>query len=311
MRILLGMALGLTLALALALCYRARRRRRLAQLEAILQDMAAGNLNRRLVVDERSPWAEACFLLNDIMAGWQAAQVAKQAASQANRQMLTALAHDVRTPLASLRGYLELMAQAEGLTQEARADLAVALRKARELAAFMEQLFVWFKLRSGEQRLTLARVDLAEATRQAAARWVERWEQGGWQYELALPEEAVWVLADESALWRILDNLWQNVETHSQGSTVTVSIEQREKTISLVVADDGCGMSQAELAQAFNRCYSGQRARGDGQSSGLGLAIVAELAQLLGAVPRAGHAPGGGLQVSVDFVRADGERLEK
>lgn len=141
-----------------------------------------------------------------------------RAMEQANKQLLTSLTHDVRTPLTSLRGYLETLDNAALTAEERRADVQIVQTKAQELQRYVEQLFLWFKLANGEERCQVARGDWAEAVRRIAAEWLPRWEAAGWQYELTLPEQAVWVDFDRLACQRMLDNILSNALTHSGGS---------------------------------------------------------------------------------------------
>lgn len=276
-----------------------RHQQRRAEMETILADMANGNLNRRLVVRENDPWADVCYGINALAAVCQAEQKRMRAMEQANKQLLTSLTHDVRTPLTSLRGYLETLDNAALTAEERRADVQIVQMKAQELQRYVEQLFLWFKLANGEERCQVMRGDWAEAVRRIAAEWLPRWEAAGWQYELTLPEQAVWVDFDRLACQRMLDNILSNALTHSGGSQLTISMESGAEEAVLCVADNGQGVAEDELPHLFERLYTSDASRRQGQGSGLGLAIVRSLADAQGGRVWAESALGAGLRVFI------------
>lgn len=269
------------------------------EMESVLADMVSGNLNRHLVVRESDAWAEVCYGINALSAACQAKQRQMRALESANKQLLTSLTHDVRTPLTSLRGYLEALDSAALSAEERRADVQIVQRKAQELQRYVEQLFLWFKLANGEERCQPERGDWAEAIRRIAVKWLPRWEDAGWQYELALPEEAVWVRFDPVACQRMLDNILSNSLTHSGGSLVTLSLQTQAEEAVLCAADNGQGVAEEDLPHLFERLYTGDASRRQGQGSGLGLAIVRSLAEAQGGRVWAESAPGAGLRVFV------------
>lgn len=99
------------------------------EMESVLADMVSGNLNRHLVVRESDAWAEVCYGINALAAAYQAKQRQMRALESANKQLLTSLTHDVRTPLTSLRGYLEALDSAALSAEERRADVQIVQRR--------------------------------------------------------------------------------------------------------------------------------------------------------------------------------------
>ena len=108
--------------------------------------------------------AEINFELNAILAKSRGQFVKLQRAENANHQLLTDLSHDVRTPLASLTGYLESLDSQCAKNQEEY--IHVAYRKALDLKELTDMLFEWFKLASDEQRYMMVPYDINELTRE-------------------------------------------------------------------------------------------------------------------------------------------------
>lgn len=278
---------------------RNKRRKGWQEVETILADINSGNLNRRLVVRKSEEWAEICYGINTLVGHFQEEQRQMQAMERANEQLLTGLTHDVRTPLTSLRGYLEALDTDTLSAAQRQADLETAQKKARELQRYIEQLFQWFKLANGEESCQLRWGDWAEAIRRIAAQWIVRWEGAHWHYELDLPEESVMVRFDELAFQRMVDNILSNALIHSGGTQVRIRLWVEANEAVLAIADDGQGVKAEDVAAIFERLYTGDAARRYGQGSGLGLAIVQELAILQGGRVWAESAPGKGLQVFI------------
>ena len=290
---------------------RHKRQRCWQEVEEVLADLNSGNLNRRLVVREAEACAEVCFGINTLAGHFQEEQKQRQTMERANKQLLTGLTHDVRTPLTSLRGYLEALDTETLSAEQRRADLATAQKKAWELQRYIEQLFQWFKLTNGEECCQLCWGDWAEATRRIAAQWIARWEAAHWHYELDLPEEAVMVRFDELAFQRMVDNILSNALIHSGGTQVRMRLWVEANEAVLAIADDGQGVKSEDVKAIFRRLYTGDEARRHGQGSGLGLAIVQELASLQGGRVWAESAPGEGLQVFIALPLRSQENQEE
>lgn len=287
------------LAAVLALAARLRRvKAQLRAMEEILADVRQGNGNRRILVPERDLAAPLAYQMNEIVCGYEEKLSALRRAEEADRQLMTSLSHDVRTPLTTLIGYLGAVHR--GLVSGAQQDeaIAAARRKAYALKDYIDVLFDWFKLNSGEYPLSPIPVDLAELTRQLLADWVPMFEENALAYDIDIPEQPLTVRADPDAYARILNNLVQNVLAHSRASRISICLRAAGTDAQLCVADNGVGIARADLPHLFDRLYKCDRSR-SGQGSGLGLAIVQQLARQMGGAAAAQSKPGHGAEFIV------------
>lgn len=272
-----GAALVL-LAGLLALARRMRRlQARLREMEGVLAEIEAGNGGRRLLAAEGSPLAPLAYQLNGIVCRYEAELAALRRAGEANRQLMTSLSHDVRTPLTTLIGYLDAVHRGVAVGPEREEYLEIARRKSHELKDYIDLLFDWFKLNSDEYPLQLQPAELAELTRELLKDWVPVFEEAGLQYEVDIPGTPLPALLDADAYARILNNLLQNVLAHSGAGTVSLAVRQEGGALLVQVADDGVGIPPADLPHIFDRLYKCDKARG-GRGSGLGLSIAQQLA---------------------------------
>ena len=288
-------------AAALAACAALHRtRQKLAEIERAVADIRSGNGCRRILARPGEPAAALVYEINDIVQNYEGRLAALQTAQEANRQLMTSLSHDVRTPLTTLIGALDA-AHRGLLTGQAREEsLDAARRKAHELKDYVDALFDWFKLNSGEFSLQPRPVEAVELTRNFLADWVPLWEEQGMNYRLQIPEGPFRAALDPDAYRRILNNLLQNALTHSRAQCTSVTLTARDGALEVQVADDGVGIPAEALPHIFERLYKGDASRGS-RGSGLGLSIAQQLALRMGGSLTAASTPGKGAVFTLQF----------
>ena len=288
-------------AAALAACAALHRtRQKLAEIERAVADIRSGNGCRRILARPGEPAAALVYEINDIVQNYEGRLAALQTAQEANRQLITSLSHDVRTPLTTLIGALDA-AHRGLLTGQAREEsLDAARRKAHELKDYVDALFDWFKLNSGEFSLQPRPVEAVELTRNFLADWVPLWEEQGMNYRLQIPEGPFRAALDPDAYRRILNNLLQNALTHSRAQCTSVTLTARDGALEVQVADDGVGIPAEALPHIFERLYKGDASRGS-RGSGLGLSIARQLALCMGGSLTAASTPGKGAVFTLQF----------
>ena len=126
-------------------------REQLALIKDALEDIKCGNLNRRVLAKENDMTKQICYDINEIAIRNQARLIQQRQAEQAYKRLMTSLSHDVKTPLASLVGYLEAIENRIVSGEEKDEYIHVAFDKAQHLKHFVESLFEWVKLDAGEQ----------------------------------------------------------------------------------------------------------------------------------------------------------------
>jgi len=215
-----------------------------------------------------------------------------------HRAVIEDVSHQLRTPLAALRLRLDLLAQESA---EA-ADFAGALDEVARLSRLVDGLLAVARAENATPAAVTVQVEQVISERIAAWTPVAA-EQG---IQLTSPEmPPTFALIADGYLEQILDNLIANaLDAAREGNRITVSAATTQQRIQVVVADDGPGMSQAEMDRAFRR-FATSTAGG----SGLGLAIVYRLASSSGGSARLTGTEGGGLTVTVDLPRATPARL--
>jgi len=209
----------------------------------------------------------------------QAQHEATQAREDSRRRLLANISHDLRTPVASIGGYVDALQR--GLGDDPARYLAVIATKTDELAELTDDLFYEARLDSRDLVLASVPVDLAEAVRRAILGFEPQLSARGVQVNIAIPEEACMVEGDGLAVTRILGNLVSNAIRHGEGmTTMTVEVACDDARREVRLTNDGAALP-ADVERLFERGMAG------GGGAGLGLAIARELANRMGAVVRA------------------------
>lgn len=268
-------------------------RRQIKEVAEALSDVKNGNGNRRVLADPNQILSPLIYEVNDIIRTYEDRIAGFQQMEETNKQLMTSLSHDVRTPLTTLIGYLDAAHKGVVSGAEREEYIETARRKAYDLKGYIDVLFDWFKLNSDEFAMTIQRTEAAELTRNILIDWIPLLEDQGIEYSIEIPEQAVIVDLDPDSYMRIVNNLMQNVITHSQADAVKVFLTTQEGRMRLSVADNGIGIGKDDLKQIFSRLYKCDKGRSE-KGSGLGLSIAYQLAEKMGGQLTAESIPGQG-----------------
>lgn len=280
-----------------------RVRGQLSLIKDALMDIKSGNLNRRVLVRESDMTKQICYDINEIAMSSQSRLIQQKQSEQAYKRLMTSLSHDVKTPLASLVGYLEAVESKMVTGAEQEEYIRVAAEKAHHLKEFVTVLFEWVKLDAGEQIFHFELCDLNELSRNIMADWVPLLESHDLTYEIEIPETEYMTRVDSTAYTRILNNLLQNILTHSVASQVSLTVTETEQQAKIVVADNGKGISASDLPHIFERMYQCDRSR-SARGNGLGLSIAKELVSVHKGTITADSVPGAGTTFTITIPKA-------
>lgn len=279
-------------------------RRELKPLEsmaAAADDIAAGDLSRRVYPgDAGTEVGRLGFAFNGMLDGISDLVAEREQNSERMRQFLADASHELRTPVAAVRGYTDLY-RAGALDSTEQVDRAMERMgfESGRMGALVGDLLTLIQAdaESGEQGEA---VDLYQVLRGVVddARVIDRTRQ--WTLDGSESGSAI-VFGDRLRLHQLFANLLANVRTHTDaGSSASVTVRTMDTEVAVVVADNGPGVQEAELPRLFDRFYrvdtSRSRARG---GTGLGLSIVAAIVRSHRGRIVASHTPGGGLTVTV------------
>ena len=281
-----------------------RVKKQIAEITDALIDVKNGNGNRRILSAANEMVAPIAYEINEIVVSYENRLSLVRQTEETNRQLMTSLSHDVRTPLTTLIGYLD--AAHKGLvTGKDRDDyIETARRKAHDLKEYIDVLFDWFKLNSNEFALEIQSVEAAELTRNILIDWIPIFEDKQVDSNIDIPEQPVRVRLDTDSYMRILNNLIQNVISHSHADKIEIVLSKHGKNMKLLLADNGVGIEKEDLKHIFERLYKCDKGRSE-KGSGLGLSIVHQLVEKMGGNITVESVPGKGTEFALFFLLYD------
>ena len=258
-----------------------RVKKKIAEMTDALMDVKNGNGNRRILSAANELTAPLAYEINEIVVFYESRLSIVRQTEETNRQLMTSLSHDVRTPLTTLIGYLD--AAHKGIVRGKERDdyIETARRKAHDLKEYIDVLFDWFKLNSDEFVLEIHSVETAELTRNILIDWIPIFEDKQVDYDIDIPEQPVRVILDVDSYIRIINNLIQNVIAHSHADKIKITLSKKKNSMELILADNGVGIEKEDLKHIFERLYKCDKGRAE-KGSGLGLSIVHQLVEKMG-----------------------------
>ena len=281
-----------------------RVKKEISEISDALEDIKNGNGNRRILAETHELIALLAYAINDIILSYEKRLSAYQQTDETNRQLMTSLSHDVRTPLTTLIGYLD--AAHKGIVDGKERDdyIETARRKAHDLKEYIDVLFDWFKLGSNEFSMNIAEIDLTELTRNILIDWIPIFEDTQVDFTIDIPEQPFRVQIDPDGYMRILNNLIQNVISHNHADKIEIVLSEQNRNIKILLSDNGIGIDKEDLKHIFDRLYKCDKGRSE-KGSGLGLSIVHELVEKLNGTITADSTPGKGTIFTLFFPLID------
>jgi two-component system OmpR family sensor kinase len=268
-RVLVAMGIGLALALVGALVVAQALARRVRRLEVAAREVAQGRFIDPLPEDSKDELGQLTRTFNQMQAQLRQVDVAR-------KEFIATASHELRTPIFSLAGFVELL-QDEDLDEETRREF---LETMNEQVARLQKLSVDLldlsRLDAGSVELHPEPVDLAELARSVANEFTPALVDHETELELHLPSHGPEALCDPVRVAQIMRILLDNALRHTpSGTAISVGAARSNGTAGLIVTDRGPGLPSDSEIKVFERFYTGDAARG----AGLGLAIARELAE--------------------------------
>ena len=268
-RILIASAGALLIALLAGFLVAARLGRRVGRLERGARHVARGRFMDPLPVKSKDEIGQLTDTFNQMQEQLRRVDVAR-------KEFIATASHELRTPIFSLGGFVELL-QDEDLDEDTRREfLETMSEQVERLQKLSVDLLDLSRLDSDSVELHTEPVDLAELTRSVAGEFHPRLAEHGTDLVLDVPEDGPSASCDRERVAQIMRILLDNALRHTpEGTDVTVSATRYNGATELTVADTGPGLPAGARNKVFERFFTGDAARG----AGLGLAIARELAE--------------------------------
>lgn len=218
--------------------------------------------------------------VNDLGDGLRHALQEQMKSERMKADLITNVSHDLKTPLTSIINYVDLLKREELHNEKANKYLEVLDQKSQRLKQLTEDLVEASRASSGNVVLDIRRIDVKELLMQTSGEFVERFEARGLQLVENFPQNPQYVDADGRRLWRIIENLFRNVEKYAMPHTrVYLDLINDGKRVAFSIkniSENPLNISPEELTERFTR---GDESRST-EGSGLGLSIAKDLTEI-------------------------------
>jgi two-component system sensor histidine kinase BaeS len=271
------------------------------ELTAATQAMAAGDFNQRVTVHTHDEIGDLALSFNQM-----SADLAR--ASQLRKQMTADLAHDLRTPLSILRGYLEGLKESQ--IEGTPVLYTLMHEEVLHLQRLVEDLRVLSLVDAGELSLNRRQVDPSALLERTGLLYFVAAEQQGVQLRVEVTEDLPSIFVDTDRITQVLNNLVSNALRHTHEGEIVLSAWAIESRVYLSLRDTGSGIAAEDLPFVFDRFYRGDKARQrtDSASSGLGLAIAKAIVEAHGGEIQAESTVNAGTTFTLILPIAEGQK---
>jgi len=266
-------AVAIAVALAFFLSWRT-----LAPVKALTfasERLGRGDFSQRVQIKDRGELGELARTFNSMAGDLERAEKLRQ-------NMVADIAHELRTPLSNIQGYMEALR--DGMMKPDKETIRSLYEEASLLSRLVDDLQELSLAEASELKLVRQPEDIGELIRQAAAAVEAQEKTKGLSLAVELPKKLPPVNIDSRRIGEVLRNLLENAAAHtSQGDTITVAAKQWDRLVEVSVTDTGEGIPAEELPNIFERFYrvDKSRTRATG-GSGLGLTIAKRLVEAHG-----------------------------
>lgn len=257
----------------------------LEEIVSALGSISAGNLDINIPVRTGDELGKMADTVNNMAYRLKTTLEEERRLEKTKNDLITNVSHDLRTPLTSMLGYLDLITHKTDLEPEKlRKYSNIAYEQCGELKLLIDELFDFAKLNNPGMVINKTRIDLGEFLEQVMLGFIPSLEEAGMEYRLSLPDGRLLLYADPLLLARVFDNLLSNgIKYGKEGRRLDIELKKEAEEAIVSIINYGEAIEEGDLPYVFERFYRGDKARsGKNKGTGLGLAIVKSIVELHG-----------------------------
>lgn len=199
----------------------------------------------------------------------------KKSAERQLKQAIANMSHDLRTPLTSILGYIQLM-EDDGISDEERKQyLRIAKDRTKRLQTLLNDFFELSVIESVDYSLKLENLNIKSIVEETIINLYDKFNEKQIVPDIQMPKEKVSINADESATKRVIENLVSNAIKYSYRN-IAIILEKSKTTVDLTISNDAENLTEKDVELFFDRFYMADQTR-SGKGTGLGLSIAQSL----------------------------------
>lgn len=255
------------------------------KISASLQEISEGHFNTRIPVRGDNELSDIAMQVNHMAEEIEQLLEKEKQAEETKNELITNIAHDLRTPLTSILGYLDILSTRKDLTEETRQNyIRIAHDKAKHLQQMIEDLFGFTKLSYSKQTTNMQPIDIITLLAQLLDEFYPVFENNEMDYEYHPDASNFVIQGDATLLVRLFDNLINNaIKYGKEGKLLIVKTRTQKEAITVDIINFGKVIPQKDLDRVFEKFYRAESSRNSATGgTGLGLAIAANVARIHG-----------------------------
>ncbi len=249
-----------------------------------INQISQGNFGNRIEINNEDEFALLADKLNQMADDIKGIMENERRSEYAKNELITSVAHDLRTPLTSIIGYLDLVSSKE-LTQETqRKYIDIAYNKSKRLEKLIEDLFTYTKFNFGEVKANYNEVDMVKLLNQLVDEFYPSFSEYNLEYEFCPMAASAVIKADGDLLARAFANLISNAIKYGRdGKNILIELRKEESGVIITITNYGDIIPPEDLTRIFQRFYRVESSRSsETGGSGLGLAIAQSIITMHG-----------------------------
>ncbi len=258
----------------------------ITRLSTAIQNISEGDLNTTVDVVGDDEFSAMAANLNKMVEDIRRLMDKERESERTKNELITNIAHDLRTPLTSIIGYLELLSgpNSNMSAEMEKKYINITYTKAKRLEKLIEDLFGFTKLNYGKVSMKVTKVDIVKLLSQLLEEFYPNFMDKDLAYELQSNVPAKIINADGNLLARLFDNLINNaIKYGAEGKRIVVKIHAAESTVTVSVTNYGYVIPKEELPLLFEKFYRVEQSRSSNTGgTGLGLAIARNIVEMHG-----------------------------
>lgn len=245
-----------------------------------IKELSLGNFKARVYIKNDDEFALIAEYLNKMADDISVLMENERKNEKAKNELITSVAHDLRTPLTSIIGYLDLASRKSNIEKETQETyISIAYEKSKRLEKLIEDLFSYTKYSSGEVSPNYQEIDMVKFMEQMVDEFYPSFQEAELEYEFNTSHSQAVVKADGDLLARAISNLISNaVKYGKDGKIIKIKLQKSEDVVALTITNYGEVIPEKDLENIFDRFFRVENSRSsETGGTGLGLAIAKKI----------------------------------
>lgn len=247
-----------------------------------INEISQGNLDNKIVIKNEDEFAFLADKLNKMADDIKEIMENERRIEYSKNELITSVAHDLRTPLTSIIGYLDLVSSKKFDQETQMKYIGIAYNKSKRLEKLIDDLFTFTKFNFGEVKANYSEVDIVKLINQLVDEFYPSFEEYHLAYEFVTTNTVAVIKADGNLLARAFANLISNAIKYGRdGKNILINLSKYETEVVITITNYGVIIPKEDLSRIFQRFYRVESSRSsETGGSGLGLAIAQSIIEV-------------------------------